>query len=68
MAKATETKTAEAKENLATAPKVYTFKSANKYLTCAHLGVQFINGTATTTNLEIAKALVKIEGVELIEE
>jgi hypothetical protein len=60
MAKATETKTAEA--------KVYTFKSANKYLTCAHLGVQFIEGTATTTNLEIAKALVKIEGVELIED
>lgn len=68
MAKATEAKTAEAKENLATAPKVYTFKSANKYLTCAHIGVQFIDGKATTENLEVAKALAKIEGVELVEE
>ena len=57
-----ETKTKETKA------KVYTFKSVNKYLTCAHLGVQFIDGKATTENLEVAKALAKIEGVELVEE
>jgi hypothetical protein len=48
--------------------KVYKFKSANKFLTCAGLKVQFINGTATTDNVEVAKALVKIDGVELVEE
>lgn len=48
--------------------KVYNFTSVNKYLSCYALGVQFINGKASTTNLEVAKALVKIEGVELVEE
>ena len=48
--------------------KVYKFKSENKWLTCASLKVQFINGTYTTPHLEVAKALAKIEGVELVEE
>ena len=48
--------------------KAYKFKSANKFLTCTALGVQFIDGKATTDNLEVAKALAKIDGVELIEE
>ena len=48
--------------------KVYRFKSANKYLSCYALGVQFIDGKASTTNLAVAKALAKIDGVELVEE
>ncbi len=48
--------------------KVYNFTSKKKFLTCAGLGVQFIDGKASTTNLEAAKALVKIDGVELVEE
>ena len=51
-----------------TAEKVYTFKSANKFLSCVALGVQFINGTASTTNLAVARALAKIDGVERVEE
>lgn len=50
------------------ASKVYKFTSVNKWLTCASLKVQFINGIATTPYLEVAKALAKIEGVELVEE
>lgn len=57
----TETKTAEKK-------KVYTFRSSNKFLTVSALKVQFIDGKATTTNLEVAKALATIDGVELIED
>lgn len=48
--------------------KVYNFKSANKFLSCTALGVQFIDGKASTTNLAVARALVKIDGVEMIEE
>jgi hypothetical protein len=48
--------------------KVYKFTSENKYLSCVSLGVQFINGTATTSNLEVARALTKIEGVTLVED
>lgn len=48
--------------------KVYRFKSANKFLSCVGLGVQFMDGTASTTKLEVAKELVKIDGVELVEE
>ena len=51
-----------------TTEKVYTFKSANKFLSCVALGVQFINGTASTTNLAVARALAKIDGVERVEE
>lgn len=47
--------------------KVYTFESANKFLSCTALGVQFINGTASTTNLAVARALAKIDGVTLVE-
>ena len=53
--------------NTAKGGKVYNFKSANKFLTCASLGVQFIDGKASTDNLEVAKMLVKIDGVELVE-
>ena len=59
---------AEAKKTKETSGKVYTFKSNNKFLTCAGLGVQFINGIATTDKLEVARALAKIEGVEQVEE
>ena len=48
--------------------KVYKFTSENKFLSCFALGIQFIDGKASTTNLEVAKALVNIKGVELIEE
>ena len=48
--------------------KVYQFKSENPYLTVTHLGIQFREGKASTTNLEIAKALAKVGGVELVEE
>lgn len=48
--------------------KVYNFTSTNKYLTCAGLGVQFVDGKASTTSLEVAKELVKLDGVELVEE
>ena len=48
--------------------KVYKFTSKNPYLTVASLGVQFIKGTATTKSLEVAKALARVHGVELVEE
>lgn len=63
----TETKT-EAKTETKAKAKVYKFKSVNKFLTCSALKVQFINGEATTDNLAVAKALAKIDGVELVEE
>ena len=47
--------------------KVYNFTSKKKFLTCAGLGVQFMNGKASTDNLEVARALAKIDGVELVE-
>lgn len=59
---ATATKSAEKEV------KVYRFISKSKFLTCAALGVQFINGKATTTNLEVAKELAKIDGVEIVED
>ena len=48
--------------------KVYKFTSSNKYLTVAHLGIQFREGKAETTNLEVARALAKVGGVDLVEE
>lgn len=48
--------------------KVYRFTSQDPFLSCFALGIQFIDGKASTSNLEVAKALVKIKGVELIEE
>lgn len=48
--------------------KVYKFKSENPYLTVANLGIQFKDGKAETSNLNVAKALAKVGGVELVEE
>lgn len=48
--------------------KTYKFTSSNKYLTVANLGIQFRDGKAETTNLEVAKALAKVGGVEMVEE
>ena len=67
MAEAKETKQAK-KEEKKEEKKVYKFTSTNKFLTCAGLGVQFIDGKATTTSLAVAKALVNIAGVELVED
>ncbi len=58
----------KAGKNTEGAKKVYKFTSENKFLSCFALGIQFIDGKASTHNLEVAKALVKIKGVELIEE
>lgn len=65
---APETTDKKAGKNTEGAKKVYKFTSENKFLSCTALGIQFIDGKASTTNLEVAKALVKIKGVELIEE
>lgn len=48
--------------------KVYKFKSENPYLTVADLGIQFRQGEAQTANLNIARALAKVSGVELVED
>lgn len=48
--------------------KTYKFKSQNKFLTVSAVGVQFIDGVATTTNLEVAKYLATLDGVERVEE
>lgn len=48
--------------------KVYKFVSDNKFLTCSSVGVQFINGKAETSNLEVAKVLATISGVTLVED
>ena len=74
MARKANTEATEVKETVAEVAefkeeaKVYKFKSENAFLTVSALGVQFINGVATTTNLAVARALVKIDGVELVEE
>lgn len=47
--------------------KVYNFTSSNKFLTVASLGVQFINGKASTKDLSVARALATIDGVERVE-
>ena len=65
---AKETKEVKAKESKSTPEKVYKFKSATKFLSCASLGVQFIDGNASTTNLAVARALAKIDGVTLVED
>lgn len=54
--------------NTKTTEKVYKFKSQNKFLTVSAVGVQFIEGLATTTNLEVAKYLATLDGVEKVEE
>lgn len=48
--------------------KVYKFISQNKFLTCTALGIQFMNGKAETTDLAVAKELVKISGVQMVED
>ena len=48
--------------------KVYKFKAENPYLTVANLGIQFVHGKAETTNLNIARALARVGGVEMVEE
>lgn len=48
--------------------KVYNFTSENKFLTVTSLGVQFIDGKASTTDLAVARALATIDGVEHIED
>lgn len=60
--------TAKTQTKKAEEAKVYRFTSKKKFLTCAGLGIQFVNGKASTNNLEVAKALAKIDGVELVEE
>jgi hypothetical protein len=50
------------------AETVYRFTSINPYLTVAHLGIQFREGKAETSNVGIAKALAKVGGVELVED
>ena len=70
MAKQTEETKEQAKqteETKGTTEKVYNFTSANKFLSCVALGVQFIDGKASTTNLAVARALAKIDGVTLVE-
>ena len=59
--------TNKAQAKKAEGAKVYNFTSKKKFLTCAGLGVQFMNGKASTDNLEVARALAKIDGVELVE-
>jgi hypothetical protein len=48
--------------------KLYKFKSENPFLTVAYLGIQFRDGVAETSNLNVAKALAKVGGVELVED
>lgn len=63
MAETTTRATAKKEES-----KVYNFVSANKYLTVSSLGVQFVKGKATVTDLEVAKALATLDGVTLVED
>lgn len=65
---AEQAKETKAKETKGTTEKVYKFNSADKFLSCVALGVQFIDGTASTTNLAVARALAKIDGVTLVED
>lgn len=51
-----------------TTAKTYKFKSQNKFLTVSAVDVQFIDGVATTPNLEVAKYLATLDGVEMVEE
>lgn len=48
--------------------RVYELRSANKFLTVSALGVQFMKGKYKTEDSEIVKALLTIEGVELVED
>lgn len=59
---------AKATEGAKTGAKVYNFTATNKFLSCVGLGIQFVDGKASTTSLEVAKELVKLDGVDLVEE
>ena len=47
---------------------MYNLRSSNKYLTVSSLGVQFMAGKYTTTDPAVARALLEIDDVELIED
>lgn len=47
--------------------RVYKLTSENKFLTVSALGVQFMKGSYETTDPATAKALLTIEGVDLVE-
>jgi hypothetical protein len=66
--KKVDTPVQEAVKQAPVQTKVYKFKSTNPYLTVTALGIQFREGKAETTNLNIAKALAKVGGVELVED
>ena len=51
-----------------TGAKGYNLRSSNKYLTVSSLGVQFMAGKYTTTDPAVARALLEIDDVELIED
>lgn len=67
--KAAEKATQEPTEAKAEAKvKVYNLRSSNKYLTVSSLGVQFMAGKYSTTDPAVARALLEIDDVELIED
>lgn len=63
-----EAETAKGKGESKPKGKVYKFVSDNKFLTCSSVGVQFINGKAETSSLEVAKVLATLSGVTLVED
>ncbi len=58
----------QTKEPVEKTGKVYKFTSKNRFLTVGACDVQFIDGKAETSNLEVARILAKIDGVTLVEE
>lgn len=48
--------------------KTYKLTSVNKFLTVSSLGVQFMSGKYETSDSEVVKALINLDGVELVEE
>lgn len=65
---ATNTKAAAQAEETVQAEagkKTYKLRSANKFLTVAALGVQFMSGKYETTDPQVARALMTLEGVDL---
>lgn len=60
--------TEETKVGAKAEAKVYNLRSSNKYLTVSSLGVQFMAGKYTTTDPAVARALLEIDDVELIED
>lgn len=60
--------TEETKVEAKAEAKVYNLRSSNKYLTVSSLGVQFMAGKYSTTDPAVARALLEIDDVELIED